>query len=96
MLPTDSYEPHEGLWSWYDPAHMWDGNYHADNCVFASKPGPRVIWLTIDLGYGNYLFVSKAISDAFSREVEAGDYDTVGVLYQRWLSIVLKILKAPK
>lgn len=51
MLPTDSYEPHEGLWSWYDPAHMWDGNYHADNCVFASKPGPRVIWLTIDLGY---------------------------------------------
>ena len=53
-------------------------------------------WLTIDLGYGNYLFVSKAISDAFSREVEAGDYDTVGALYKRWLSIVLKILKAPK
>ena len=53
-------------------------------------------WLTIDLGYGNYLFVSKAISDAFSREVEAGDYDTVGVLYQRWLSIVLKVLKSPK
>ena len=47
-----------------------------------------------DLGYGNYLFVSKAISDAFSREVEAGDYETVGALYQRWLSIVLKILKA--
>jgi hypothetical protein len=39
--------------------------------------------------------MSKAISDAFSREVEAGDYETVGVLYQRWLSIVLKILKAP-
>ena len=52
-------------------------------------------WLTIDLGYGNYLFVSKAIRDAFSREVEAGDYETVGDLYQRWLSIVLKILKAP-
>ena len=41
------------------------------------------------------LFVSKAISDAFSREVEAGNYETVGALYQRWLSIVLKILKAP-
>ena len=38
------------------------------------------------------LFVSKAISDAFSREVEAGNYDTVGALYKRWLRIVLKIL----
>ena len=51
MLPTDSYEPHEGLWSWYDPAHLWDGNYHGDASCFASKPGPRVIWLTFDLGY---------------------------------------------
>ena len=44
-------------------------------------------WLTIDLGYGNYLFLSKAISEAFNREVEAGDYETVGVLYQRWCSL---------
>ena len=51
MLPTDSYEPHEGLWSWYDPAHLWDGNYHGDANGFASKPGPRVIWITFDLGY---------------------------------------------
>ena len=28
-------------------------------------------------------------------KIENND-DTVGVLYQRWLSIVLKILKAPK
>ena len=31
-------------------------------------------------------------SDAFNREVEAGDYDTVGALFKRWLRIVLKIL----
>jgi hypothetical protein len=49
-------------------------------------------WLTVDLGYGNCLFVSKSIRDAFNREVEAGDYDTVGSLYQRWQRIVLKIL----
>ena len=53
-------------------------------------------WLTIDLGYGNYLFLSKAISDAFCREVESGDYDTVGVLYQHWRSLVLKILKTER
>lgn len=53
-------------------------------------------WLTIDLGYGNYLFVSKAISDAFSREVESNDYQTVGVLYQHWQGIVLKILERPR
>lgn len=30
--------------------------------------------------------------DAFSREVESNYYQTVGVLYQRWQGIVLKIL----
>lgn len=49
-------------------------------------------WLSIDLGYGNYLFVSKTIGDLFNREVEAIDDQTVGVLYQRWLSIVKRIL----
>lgn len=50
-------------------------------------------WLSVDLGYGNYLFVSKAIGDRFNREVEAIDDQSVGVLYQRWLGIVKRILK---
>lgn len=50
-LPTDTYLPAEGLWNWYDPAHMWDGNFHGDMNSWASVVGPKEIWFTIDLGY---------------------------------------------
>ena len=50
-LPGDTNQPAEGLWNWYDPSHMWDGNYHGDMNTWATPNGPRIIWITIDLGY---------------------------------------------
>lgn len=50
-LPTDTWQPAEGLYSWYDISHLWDGNYHGDSNAWASPNGPRSIWFTIDLGY---------------------------------------------
>lgn len=50
-LPTDSWQPAEGLANWYDMSHLWDGNYHGDMNSWASTNGPRTIWITIDLGY---------------------------------------------
>lgn len=51
QLPTDSNEVHEGLWWLYTPEHLWDGIYHDPSYCYASKPGPRVIWWTFDMGY---------------------------------------------
>lgn len=42
--------------------------------------------------YARINILGLLLCSLFSREVEAGDYETVGVLYQRWLRIVLKIL----
>lgn len=49
-------------------------------------------WVSVDLGFGNSLLVRKEISESFNKEVNEGDYNDSGVLFQQWPGIVLKLL----
>jgi hypothetical protein len=49
-------------------------------------------WEAVDLGFGNSLLVTKAISDDFNKKVEEANFERSGQLFQHWPGFVLGLL----
>ena len=49
-------------------------------------------WVSINLGFGNSLFMIKDIYDGFTKKAEEANYQYSHEIYRHWTSIVLSLL----